>query len=207
MFKVKICGLTNLEDALWALDKGADYLGFVLYPKSPRYLSPDALAHIVEHLPAHARPVGVFVNADPVLVKQVVAACRLVAVQLNGDECFGDFSDLSVPVWRAVRLISGMWQPSPDDWKVERFILDAASPEYGGSGVKIDWEAGREFALHHQVMLAGGLDSESVADAVRQVRPMGVDVSSGVECFPGKKDFRKVADFIAHAKAAAGVKE
>ena len=117
MFKVKICGLTNLEDALWALDKGADYLGFVLYPKSPRYLSPDALAHIVEHLPAHARPVGVFVNADPVLVKQVVAACRLVAVQLNGDECFGDFSDLSVPVWRAVRLISGMWQPSPDDWK------------------------------------------------------------------------------------------
>ena len=90
---------------------------------------------------------------------------------------------------------------------MEGFILDAASPEYGGSGVKIDWEAGREFALHHQVMLAGGLDSESVADAVRQVRPMGVDVSSGVECFPGKKDFRKVADFIAHAKAAAGVKE
>ncbi len=203
MFTIKICGLTLLDDARWALEEGADYLGFVLYPASPRYVSAAALVQIVEHLPAHARLVGVFVNASPGYVKQVVADCRLAAVQLNGNESVQEFCNLSVPVWRAVRQEAGQWRPAPDQWSAERFVLDAASPAFGGTGVKIDWNAGREFAARHRAMLAGGLDPDSVAEAIRQVRPIGVDVSSGVESSPGKKDLHKVAAFIANARAAA----
>jgi phosphoribosylanthranilate isomerase len=205
MFTVKICGLTNIDDARWALEEGADYLGFVMYPKSPRYVTPENLAHIVDHLPEHACPVGVFVNEEPILVKQIVSACRLVAVQLNGDEDPADFRDLGVPLWRSVRLEEGRWSPSPEQWKVDRFVLDVVSPAYGGTGEEIDWKEGRKFASQHRAMLAGGLRPETVAEAIRQVRPIGVDVSSGVESLPGKKDFRKVAAFIANARAAAGV--
>jgi len=207
MFTVKICGLTNLDDARWALEEGADFLGFVLYPQSPRCVTAELLAHIVDHLPDHARPVGVFVNEAPILVKRIASVCRLAAVQLNGDEDPSDFSDIGLPVWRAVRLESGVWMPRPGQWKVDRFVLDVASPAYGGTGKKIDWETGRGFASQHRAMLAGGLDPESVAEAIRQVRPMGVDVSSGVEHSPGKKDLHKVAAFIENAKAAAGVIE
>ena len=167
----------------------------------------EALERIVDHLPDHARPVGVFVNETPAQVKQIAAACRLAAVQLNGDEVPGEFSDLAIPVWRSVRLEAGIWNPGPALWKVATFVMDAASPAYGGTGLKIDWEAGRSFAAQHRAILAGGLDPESVAEAIRQVQPIGVDVSSGVEKAPGKKDFHKVAAFIAHAKAAAGVSE
>jgi phosphoribosylanthranilate isomerase len=203
MFTVKICGLTHLDDARWALEEGADYLGFVLYPKSPRAVTAAALARLVDHLPDHARPVGVFVNEAPAQVRQIAVDCRLAAVQLNGDEIPGDFLDLPVPLWRSVHLEPGGWSPAPERWKGARFVMDAASPAYGGTGVKIDWEAGRSFAAQHRAILAGGLDPESVAEAIRQVRPAGVDVASGVECTPGKKDFRKVAAFIAHARAAA----
>lgn len=203
MFTIKICGLTNLNDARWALEEGADFLGFVLYTGSPRHVTAEALAKIVDQLPDRARPVGVFVNAEPLLVKQIVTACRLVAVQLNGDEAPENYAGIGVPVWRAVRFASGVWSPSPAHWKVDRFVLDAASPAYGGTGLKIDWEAGRDFAQHHRAMLAGGLEPESVAEGIKQVRPLGVDVSSGVERSPGIKDLHKVSAFIAKAKAAA----
>lgn len=204
MFTVKICGLTNLSDARWALEEGADFLGFVLYPGSPRYVTPSALAEITDHLPEHAHPVGVFVNEEPIIVKQTVAACRLAAVQLNGDEIPEHYANVGVPVWRAVRLEAGVWTPSPLHWKVDRFVMDAASHAFGGTGLKVDWAAAGIFAARHRAMLAGGLDPESVAEAVRQVNPIGVDVSSGVESSPGKKDMHKVASFIANARAAAG---
>ncbi len=204
MFTIKICGLTNVNDARWALEQGADFLGFVLYPKSPRHITPKALAQLVAQLPDHARPVGVFVNEDPLLIKEVVTACRLAAVQLNGDEAQENYSDLGVPVWRAVRFVSGVWSPCPDRWKVDRFVLDVASPDYGGTGLKIDWATGHDFATQHRAMLAGGLEPEAVAQAIRQVRPIGVDVASGVERSPGIKDAHKVTAFIANARAAAG---
>lgn len=207
MFSIKICGLTNLDDARWALEEGADFLGFVLYPQSPRAISASALSHIVDHLPEHACPVGVFVNEKPAVIRQIVATCRLAAVQLNGDEAPGDFANIGVPVWRAVRSESGEWTPKSSLWKVDRFVLDAASPAYGGTGRKIDWKAGRDFAAGHRAMLAGGLDPDSVAEAIRQVQPIGVDVASGVERAPGKKDMHKVAAFIANARAAVGMPE
>ncbi|MEI6564123.1 MAG: phosphoribosylanthranilate isomerase [bacterium] len=205
MFTIKICGLTNLDDARWALEAGADYLGFVLYPKSPRHITFKELSRIVDNLPAHAKPVGVFVNEEPILVKEVAEACRLVAVQLNGNEEPEDYEDFGVSVWRAVRLETGNWMPDIRQWKAERYVMDAASPTYGGTGLKIDWEAAFEFASRHRAMLAGGLNPASVAEAIRQVRPLGVDVASGVESSHGKKDRRKVADFIENARAAAGI--
>lgn len=207
MFTIKICGLTNLDDARWALEEGADYLGFVLYTGSPRCVSMATLAHITDHLPEHAHPVGVFVNADPSLVKKIVADCRLAFVQLNGDENPMDFVNVGVPVWRAVRMQSEGWAPAPERWKAERFVMDAASPAYGGTGEKIDWKAAQTFASAHRAVLAGGLDPDSVAEAIRQVQPIGVDVSSGVESSLGKKDMHKVAAFIANARVAAGVSD
>ncbi len=205
MFTVKICGLTNLNDARWALEAGADYLGFVLYRQSPRCVTAEALAHIVDHLPEHAHPVGVFVNEEPILVQKIAVACRLAAVQLNGDEDPADYVNFEIPVWRAVRYEAGVWTPKPEQWKVDRFVMDAASPAYGGTGAKIDWGAGHDFAAKHRSMLAGGLDADSVGEAIKQVSPIGVDVASGVESSPGKKDLHKVAVFIENAKAAAGV--
>lgn len=193
---VKICGLTNIDDARWALEAGADYLGFVLYSKSPRCVTIPELRRIADGLPETARLVGVFVNEAPILIKQVVEACQLTAVQLHGDEDPGEYLDLHVPVWRAVRYQDRIWTPDPSAWSTDRFVMDAASPAYGGTGMTVDWNAAADFAAHHPAMLAGGLDPDTVADAIRSVRPMGVDVSSGVEIKPGMKDLKKVAAFI-----------
>lgn len=203
MFTVKICGLTNLDDARWALEEGADYLGFVLYSKSPRCVTARQLVAIADGLPETVRMVGVFVNEAPVLVKEIAEACGLAAVQLHGDEDVNDFSGLEVPVWRAIRWKAGEWSPEPTVWKPERFLVDAPSPAYGGTGAKADWTAAAAFVAGHRAMLAGGLDPDSVGEAILRVKPLGVDVSSGVEMRPGRKDHKKVGAFIRAARSAA----
>ena len=200
MLSVKICGLTNLDDARWALEAGADYLGFVLYPESPRCVTFQELCQISDHLPNGVRKVGVFVNESPIVVKQVVEAAGLTVVQLHGDEDPVDFLAMPVPVWRAIRLKDGRWSPNPLMWMPERFVLDAFSPAYGGTGMKVDWDAAEAFAAGHRCMLAGGLHPDNVAEAIRRVRPSGVDVSSGVEREPGRKDHEKITAFIRAAR-------
>lgn len=202
MLTIKICGLTNLDDARWAIEAGADYLGFVLYPKSPRYLPVKELSRITDELPETIRKVGVFVNEAPILVKEVVSVCGLAAVQLHGDEDPEDFEDVGAPLWRAIRLQAGKWTPEPRNWAAERYVMDAFSPAYGGTGMTLDWATAGAFAAHHRAMLAGGLTEENVSEAIRRVKPLGVDVSSGVELAPGRKDRRKVAAFISAARAA-----
>lgn len=200
--EVKICGITNLEDARAALELGADYLGFVLYPKSPRYITGSALAAILDKLPGTCRAVGVFVNDSRSVVASVATECRLHAVQLHGDECATDFPEMPVPVWRAVWLRDKVWTPTPDDWAVDRYVVDAAAKGvYGGAGRSADWKAAAAFATQHRIMLAGGLTPDNVAKAIRAVNPAGVDVVSGVESKPGKKDLRKVAAFVRKAKS------
>lgn len=201
-YAIKICGLTTFDDACQALEAGADYLGFVLYPQSPRAVTLKALESIVCRLPGTAKKVGVFVNETPEQVKEVAALCGLAAVQLHGDEDPLAFQGMTVPVWRAVRLQEGLWKPDPWDWAPERFVMDAASPAYGGSGVKVDWAAAEKFAAQHWSLLAGGLDPDTVGAAIRAVCPAGVDVSSGVEAEPGRKDHAKVSAFIRAARAA-----
>ena len=204
MFSIKICGLTTFDDALAALEAGADYLGFVTYSKSPRGIDATVLRAICEKLPAGARTVGVFVNASRAIVETVACDCGLTVVQLHGDELSGAFQGLAWPLWRAVRLSDGLCRPSPDDWPAERYVVDAApAGVYGGAGQTADWIAAADFARRHAMLLAGGLTPENVAEAVCAVRPAGVDVASGVEASSGRKDRACVRLFIERARAAA----
>jgi phosphoribosylanthranilate isomerase len=195
--EIKICGLTNLPDARMALDAGADYLGFVLYERSPRHITPGALRRLLDRLPTGARAIAIFVNASRELVETLARDCRLHAIQLHGDERLADWIDMPVPVWRAARLRRGKPDPAPDQWPTARYVLDAAVPgRYGGTGRTTDWAKAADLARRMPLMLAGGLTPRNVAEAIRIVAPLGVDTASGVEKAPGKKDHRKVAAFI-----------
>ncbi len=204
MVAIKICGLTSLEDAQVALDAGADALGFVLYPKSPRAVTRTVLARIVSELGGHAQCVGVFVNTPAGEVRQTALDCGLSAVQLHGDECADDFLDMPVPVWRALRVEADGCRPAPALWPMAvRYVADAAvAAGYGGSGIKADWERAAVLAKQFPMMLAGGLTPGNVAAAIAQVHPLGVDVSSGVESAPGRKSHAAVRAFIAAARVA-----
>lgn len=204
--EIKICGLTSAADARLALDAGADYLGFVFYEKSPRAVTVDRLRALLAELDGPYRAIGVFVNAPRAEAAAAAEACGLHAVQIHGDEDGADFAHLPVPVWRAVKLTDRGAVPAPDEWAyAERFVVDAAAPGlYGGSGTLADWDKAAQFAQAHRAMLAGGLTPENAAEAVRRVPCLGLDVSSGVEAAPGRKDPDKVRAFIARAREAAG---
>ncbi|MBN1557237.1 MAG: phosphoribosylanthranilate isomerase [Lentisphaerae bacterium] len=200
--EIKICGLTCAEDARIALDAGADYLGFVFYPDSPRAVTAPRAAAILAALGRPCRAVGVFVNAVPDEVARVAAACGLHAVQIHGDEPADAFAGFPVPVWRAVRCGTEGVRPDPAAWPAQRYVVDAAVPgRYGGTGVRADWERAARLAAAQPVMLAGGLTPDNVAGAVRTVRPLGVDVSGGVEAAPGRKDPARLAAFIRGARS------
>jgi phosphoribosylanthranilate isomerase len=202
--KVKICGITNAPDALAAAEAGADALGFMFYDRSPRAVSVPVAAGIVRELPPHIVKTGVFVNASPDLVLRAIGDCGLNLLQFHGDEppeyCL-QFGLMSLKAFRmrdaeSLQLLS---RYSTDAW-----LLDAFSPEvYGGSGEKFNWDLAIEAKkLGRPIFLAGGLTPENVAAAVQKVQPYAVDVSSGVEAAPGKKDAAKVRAFIQAAKNA-----
>ena len=202
--EVKISGLTNKDDALAALDAGADYLGFVLYAESPRGITVSAMTRILAGLALPFRAIGVFVNASRDTVERAAVDNGLYAVQLHGDEAPESFAGLPVPMWRAVRLRGGQARPAPETWAAERYVVDSAVPGlYGGTGVPADWSRAAQLARRHSIMLAGGLVPENVAEAIRAVRPRGVDVASGVEQAPGKKDLARLKDFVRLAKGPA----
>lgn len=195
--EVKICGLTNVEDACAALDAGADYLGFVLYPESPRGIPASRLSEILDALDRPCKAVGVFVNAPRDEVERIARDAGLYAVQLHGDEPAEDFVDFPITIWRAVHVDKAGASPDPESWPAARYVVDAALPGlYGGTGTPADWEQAARIAAAYPAMLAGGLTPETVAEAVRTVHPLGVDVSSGVEASPGRKDLTKVRAFI-----------
>lgn len=208
MTLVKICGITNLEDAKQAVTSGADMLGFNFYEKSPRYIAPDSARHIIDTIVGTAKSVGVFVNEQPARLLQITVDSFIDIVQFHGNET-GDDLDLirdnfSLDVIKALRTSADMAQTHFEDYGEAAFLLDGYSPgKYGGTGTVADWEAARLVVEKgHTVYLAGGLNPENVADAVRYVRPYAVDVASGVESSPGKKDPKKVAAFILAAKEA-----
>jgi phosphoribosylanthranilate isomerase len=199
--KIKICGITNQEDADIAIQEGADALGFVFYPQSPRYVQPAVAQHIIASLPPFVVPVGVFVNQDLDMVKRVFDDCGLALAQLHGDESPGFCESLHRPVLRAIRLRGRSSFLALAEWKgrigVRGFIVDTFSDTaYGGTGHTTDWSLAAEVAKAAPMLLAGGLTPENVQEAIRQVRPYGVDVSSGVERSPGQKDPDKIRGFI-----------
>ncbi|MBM3836571.1 MAG: phosphoribosylanthranilate isomerase [Verrucomicrobia bacterium] len=204
MPKVKICGVTNLPDALAAVDAGADALGFMFYAKSPRCVSEHAAAEIIRALPPFVARVGVFVNADQETVGRAVESCGLDTLQFHGDEPPDFCRKFRAAVIKAFRVRDETSLQTMAAYETEAWLLDAFVPgKLGGTGERFNWElARRATTLSRRVILAGGLTPENIREAVRQVRPYGVDVSSGVEVAPGKKNPGKVRDFIAAAKAA-----
>lgn len=199
--KIKICGITNAADAHKAAEFGADALGFVFYPQSPRAIEPDAAKRIIGALPPFMLSVGVFVNQPEDTVRRIVDTCGLALAQIHGDESAAYCESLGRPVLRAIRLKDRKSFLALAEYKgrmgVRGFVVDAFSQEaYGGTGQTVDWSLAAEAAKAAPILLAGGLTPENVQEAITQVNPYGVDVSSGVEASPGKKDHQKLHDFI-----------
>ena len=185
---VKICGITRREDAEAAVALGAQALGFVFWPNSPRYVDPFRARAIIATLPPFVSAVGLFVNQPAAHIASVASLARLGVVQLHGDESPEDAAVLGRPVVRALSLPAA--ERALDRWPPRiTILLDAHDPERrGGTGRTIDWDAAAAIARRRRVVLAGGLNPDNIAAAVSRVRPFGVDVSSGVESAPGIKD-------------------
>ena len=201
---VKICGITNLDDGMAAAEAGADALGFVFCESSPRCISIPAAAQIIRQLPPYAVKVGVFVNASEELVLRTIGECGLNILQFHGDEtpeyCV-QFGVMSIKAFRirdeaSLRCLK---QYSTDAWLLDAYVAD----KLGGTGLTFNWNLARQAReLGRPIFLAGGLTPQNVAEAVRLVQPYAVDVSSGVEASPGRKDHAKVKEFIQAAKLA-----
>jgi phosphoribosylanthranilate isomerase len=206
MVRVKICGITNAADALAAVDAGANLLGFNFYEKSPRFVTETEAAKTRAQLPKKVEAVGIFVNAPSIEVAALCKSLRLDAAQLHGDESPEAVSELapSVPVIKAFRVEPDFPLKSLDEYSAAfAFLFDAAhTGQYGGTGRTTDWDAARRAAKDHRIILAGGLKVENVAAAVRIVRPYGIDVASGVESKPGKKDHGRLREFIQEVRRA-----
>jgi len=203
--KIKICGITNAPDAQAAVSAGADALGFIFYSKSPRFVEPKVAKHIISELPPFVLPIGVFVNEEPKMVQDVMEACGLALAQLHGDETPDYCESLERPVLRGIRLRDRDSLLAIAEYRgragVRGFILDAFSESvYGGTGETTDWALAAEAAKAAPILLAGGLTPNNVQEAIQKVKPYGVDVSSGVESSPGKKDPAKVQAFVHAAK-------
>lgn len=203
--KIKICGITNPIDALHAVNAGADALGFVFYKKSPRHVSSNVVKSIVANLPPFVLPIGVFVNEEAQVVRNIMDECGLAVAQIHGDETADYCESLGRPVIRGIRLRDRHTLMAMAEYKgrarVRGFVLDAFSDAaYGGTGKTADWTLAKEAAGSFSFLLAGGLTPENVQEAIHQVQPYGVDVSSGVEASPGKKDPAKIQAFIQAVK-------
>ncbi|MDE2970857.1 MAG: phosphoribosylanthranilate isomerase [Acidobacteriota bacterium] len=197
--RIKICGITNEADAAAAVRAGADALGFIFYRGSPRCVAPERAAEIVAGLPPFVVPVGVFVNAAAGDIDGICEAAGIRVVQLHGDEPPGFCEALARPVIKAFRVRDASWTADAAAYPVGAVLLDTfAEDRYGGTGTTFDWRFVEDSP--HRVILSGGLNPDNVAEAVRNVRPYGVDTGSGVEREPGRKDHSKIRAFVEAAR-------
>ena len=208
MTRVKICGITNAEDARVACEVGVDAIGLNFYPRSPRALSVEMAAELRPLIHSGVQVFGVFVNAEPGEVMKIFRDVRLDALQLHGDESPTTVAQLAriAPVFKALRVgpdfSAATLESYPD---VSGFLFDTADAgpgQYGGTGRLADWGVAQQAASGHRVILAGGLNADNVAAAILQVRPYGVDVASGVEASPGAKNHAQLRDFVREARRA-----
>ena len=198
---LKICGITCQEDADAAIAGGATAIGFNFYQQSPRYISPEGAAAI--RTAAGVRRVGVFVNEARTTVERIARIAALDVAQLHGDETAEEFP-AALAVWKAARVKAGFDLAEFEGIRAEALVLDGPAGElYGGAGIVFDWRLAAE--AHRRIILAGGLDASNVAMAVQQAHPWGVDACSRIESAPGKKDHRKMNEFLQAAQAALRV--
>jgi phosphoribosylanthranilate isomerase len=203
VIKVKVCGITTLADALLAAEAGADALGFIFVEGTPRFVTPAQVAPIVRALPPFVTPVGVFWNHPGGHVKAVAESCRLGALQFHGDETPEDLAGYALPVIKTIKVGALADLERMRGFSVAAFLLDSRDRWSDGEARQpIPWTLGREAAAHGRIILSAGLTPGNVAEAIATARPWGVDVNSGVEAAPGRKDPGKVRDFVAAAKAA-----
>jgi phosphoribosylanthranilate isomerase len=203
--KVKICGITNVEDALAAIEMGADLIGFNFYPQSKRYVTPEKAREIINKLPTFVDTVGIFVNAGGEHVREVAKLCFLNWVQLHGDET-PEYCDalrwISSKVIKAIRIKDAADIETASKFYTDAILLDAFHPdEYGGTGHKFDWNLVRR--LQTRIFLAGGITPENAVEAI-EVGVYGIDICSGIESEPGKKDhekMQKLFDNIKHVRS------
>ncbi|GAB0056776.1 Phosphoribosylanthranilate isomerase [Candidatus Magnetaquicoccaceae bacterium FCR-1] len=204
--RVKICGITRLEDALAACAAGADALGFVFFEGSRRCVTLESAEAIIRRLPPFVTVTGLFVNAARETILETAGRCRLDAIQLHGDESPQACRDLPGRVIKALRVAGPEDLIGVERYPVQGLLLDAkVAGHYGGSGQPFDWSILAGFQPPVPWILAGGLDPENVADAVRRVQPYAVDVSSGVEAAPGIKDPAKMIGFVRRVREAAAL--
>jgi len=201
MVRVKICGITNEIDALKAARMGAWALGFVFYKKSPRFISPFKAKKIIEALPPFITPVGVFVNHPSGAIRDIIGHCGLHAVQLHGDEDHHFCHRLrryNVKVIKAFRVGEGFNPKDVEAYKTDAYLFDSTDKDaYGGTGKSFNWKVLIDLkSLNVPIILSGGLDVQNVIEPVNVLKPYAVDVSSSVEEAPGKKDGKKMKDFI-----------
>jgi phosphoribosylanthranilate isomerase len=212
MLEVKICGITNPVDARIAADCGVDALGFIFFPKSPRYVPPDKAKWIMDQIPESVIRVGVFVNQPVEEVKGIAGFCGLHLIQLHGDE-----SPAFCRQFEPCRVIKAFAPQEPDDlerlkaFQVRGILIDTRRPGVcGGTGERADWGLAREARQGHPLLLAGGLGEDNVAEAIRSVSPRALDLNSGLESSPGKKDpcqIKRVMDLIHSLQPANPVGE
>lgn len=192
MIPTKICGITNLDDANVAVENGASAIGFIFYEKSPRTISINNAKSISKHLPKTIARVGVFVNHEKDFIRLAISEVPLDMIQLHSDETPDFCNQFDVPILKALRIKNEASLSVMDQYDVAVFLLDTFSnDQYGGTGETFDWSVlNRKFKT--PIILSGGLNSENILDAIDAVNPSAVDVNSGVESSPGKKDFNKL---------------
>ncbi len=202
MTKVKICGITNLEDALLSVKFGADALGFNFYTKSPRYILPEKAREIIDQIPYKVLKVGVFVNETTENVAEIAKTAKLNAIQLHGEEspefCREIKLKTKLKIIKAFRVSPEFVPEDVLKYEVDAILLDAFNPkEHGGTGETFDWEIAKKVQkIFPKMYLAGGLNEKNVTNALNFVKPNAIDVCSGIEATKGKKDEAKLVNFI-----------
>ncbi len=207
MIKIKICGITNKEDAVWAVNLKVDALGFI-FADSPRRVEPEIVQGIIELLPPFISSVGVFVNEDREKVKEITESCHLTTLQFHGQESPSYCEGFKQKIVKALRIKDKSVLKKAVQYKdkVDAYLLDTYSAsKYGGTGKTFDWRIAKEikkFGL--PIILSGGLNPENIREAISEAEPYAVDVSSGVEERPGKKNLKKLINFVRIARETDG---
>ena len=203
--RVKICGITSIDDAQAAVEAGADALGFMFYEPSPRYLTPEEAGAIIRELPAHVARVGVFVDADEATIRNTATTAGLDTLQFHGNESPDFCTQFELRTIKAFRMKDRELLAQLAGYKTDAWLLDSyVQGVPGGTGERFNWDLAVEAKrLGCPILLAGGLTPDNAGEAVDQVAPFGLDVSSGVEAAPGRKDAAKMATLIASAKGSS----